>query len=186
MLPRGKIARNHFTIRKRERERRLGFHPRRRIGGFEASRTQIVTATGFLDHEGTDLATRPRATATTTALYFTLYLSRSLFHLRSQSVTECLSLSLSLCLQFCLFLFFSFSVDWCWLYLVTWLWLWNFIFAEFAYFSCLVRNDWYWLYLVTWHWDFIFAEFACFSCLVRKLKVNRYAIGTGKLVTGKH
>jgi hypothetical protein len=28
-------------------ERRLGFHPRRRIDGFEASWTQICTATGF-------------------------------------------------------------------------------------------------------------------------------------------
>ena len=61
MLPIGKIARNHFTIQKREREskRRLGFHPRRRIGGFEASWTQIGTATGFLDQEGMDLVTRP-------------------------------------------------------------------------------------------------------------------------------
>ena len=60
MLPIGKIARNHFTIQKREREskRRLGFHPRRRIGRFEASCTQIGMATGFLDHEGTDLVTR--------------------------------------------------------------------------------------------------------------------------------
>ena len=51
MLPKGKIARIHFTMRERECvcvcERQLGFHPRRMIDGFEASWTQIRTATGF-------------------------------------------------------------------------------------------------------------------------------------------
>ena len=69
--------------RDRESEWRLGFHPLRMIGGFEASWTRIGTMTGFLDHEGTELATRPTGDGT---VFDSLSLSVSLSPSLSLSV----------------------------------------------------------------------------------------------------